>query len=109
MPPTPHVTVIGAGYVGLTTAAAACAQGLSVHLVETSSERVAQIRGGRTPFYEPGLKEALEKALRTQRLTVDTPDATARVAPVALLCVGTPPAASGAADLSFLKEAASWI
>lgn len=102
----PNLTVIGAGYVGLTTAIAAAMQGHQVHVIETNPERVADVRRGRAPFYEPGLEEALARSLRSRRLSIDTHNTSVPLAPIVMLCVGTPPLPSGAADLTFLDQAA---
>lgn len=57
------VTVVGLGFVGLTTALGFAEYGHKVYGIEVNDERMAAIRAGKLPFWEPGLDEALERHL----------------------------------------------
>lgn len=94
------VAVVGAGYVGLVSAAALAALGHDVVCVEADAARVDQIGRAEPPFYEPGLAELLRQNLAAGRLraTTDTPAAVAGRA-LTLIAVGTPDA-GGQIDLS---------
>ncbi|MFY0545514.1 UDP-glucose dehydrogenase family protein [Brevibacillus sp. H7] len=101
-----NVVVIGTGYVGLTTAVSLAMQGHQVAGIDVDESKIIQLRQGKTPFYEPGLDEALPRVLGTGtlRFTTRLQDA-AHEATVVFICVGTPSGADGSADLRFLLNA----
>jgi UDPglucose 6-dehydrogenase len=102
------VTVIGTGYVGLVTGAGLADAGIEVTCVDLDAARIAALEAGQVPFYEPGLDELVERTFKSHRLTFTTTLNTAVAGrDVVLLCVGTPSAADGSADLSMVLKAAS--
>jgi UDPglucose 6-dehydrogenase len=95
-----QATVLGAGYVGLTTAVCLAHLGHSVTVYEASPDRTATLRQGSVPFYEAGLPELLQEGLASGRLCIaDSMQAALEGADLVLVCVGTPLDATGAADL----------
>jgi UDPglucose 6-dehydrogenase len=64
-----EVAVVGAGYVGLVTGASLALIGHRVTCVDRDGERVAGLREGRLPFYEPGLEELVARGVGAQRLS----------------------------------------
>ena len=105
-----HVAVIGAGYVGLVTGTCFAEFGVDVTCVDVDAEKVSRLSSGETVIYEPGLDQLLNKNLQAGRLrfTTDIKEASER-ALVIFLAVGTPPAADGSANLSYVEEAARSI
>ncbi|WP_456432641.1 UDP-glucose dehydrogenase family protein [Thermosulfuriphilus sp.] len=100
-----HVTVVGTGYVGLVTGAGLADFGLQVVCVDKDKAKIDQLLSGQIPFYEPGLKELVDKNVKAKRLSFSTDLAEAvRHSLVIFLAVGTPPAPDGGADLSQIKE-----
>ncbi|HLB03887.1 MAG TPA: UDP-glucose/GDP-mannose dehydrogenase family protein [Gaiellaceae bacterium] len=93
------IGVIGAGWVGLVTAACFADLGHDVVVRDIVPERVADLQAGRVPIHEPGLPELLAQARDRLRFTLEMADLFA-AARVAFVCVGTPPTYSGDADLS---------
>lgn len=96
-----RVSVLGAGYLGSTHAAALAAMGHDVVAVDVDADRVDRLNTGKAPFFEPGLDKLLARGITAGRLvfTTDAERATEHAA-VHFLCVGTPQADStGAADL----------
>ena len=93
------VGVIGVGYVGLVTAA--CLAELGHHVVcrDIAPERVAMLQRGEVPIHEPGVPELLQRNAERLTFTLDMEDVF-RDARIAIICVDTPPTASGDADLS---------
>src|SRR5437879_5939096 len=69
------VAVIGAGYVGLTTAACLADLGNQVTVVDVDHEKIARLRRNQVPFYEPGLTELVERNAKARRLAFTTSDA----------------------------------
>ncbi|MEO6143269.1 MAG: UDP-glucose/GDP-mannose dehydrogenase family protein [Dermatophilaceae bacterium] len=101
------LSVIGLGPLGAVHAACMVDAGHTVIAVDASMpERAQMLSRGEVPFYEPGLEELLERALRTGRLTFTTDYADAAAADVHFLCVGTPQRQGEyAADLTWVDAA----
>jgi len=101
-----RIAVVGAGYVGLTTAACLADLGNDVRVVEIDAAKVRALRRHRVHFYEPGLQELIERNARAGRLRFTTsyseaiPDAE-----FAFLAVNTPEGENGEADLSYVQQA----
>jgi UDPglucose 6-dehydrogenase len=104
------VAVIGAGYVGLTTAACFAHLGHDVQCADIDSERVARLKKGEVPILELGLPELIKEGLASRRLEFVVGAASAaRTAEIVFLCVQTPQGADGSADLSFVESVAREI
>jgi len=102
-----RVAVVGAGYVGLTTAVCFAHIGHDVTCGDIDSHRVAQLQAGEVPILEAGLPEMLQEGVRSERLRFVVGAATAAAgAEFVYLCVPTPQADDGRADLSFIEAAA---
>jgi UDPglucose 6-dehydrogenase len=100
------VCVIGAGYVGLVTAAGLAEAGREVRVVEVDPERRAAVAAGRCPIHEPGLDELLTAVVATGRLrAVETMGEGVAGAGIVIVAVGTPPTPEGEADLSQVRGA----
>ena len=106
-----RVAMIGAGYVGLVSAACFSEFGFSVACVDTDPERIAALRAGRIPIYEPGLETLLAANVAAGRLSFAEDIAEpVPAADVVMLAVGTPSRrGDGHADLSFVFEAARQV
>jgi UDPglucose 6-dehydrogenase len=105
-----RVTVVGTGYVGTVTAVCLAFLDHDVVGLDSDRSRVEQLAAGQIPFYEPGLPERLEQALKSKRLSFTSDPATAAEnADVIFLCVGTPTSHSGAPDMSQVEAAARSI
>ena len=105
-----RLAIVGAGYVGLTTAACFADLGNDVVVLDIDEDRVRQLRRHRLPFYEPGLHELVERNARAGRLqfTVSYPSAIDG-AEYAFLAVSTPEGEGGQADLRAVEAAATSI
>ena len=105
-----RIAVVGAGYVGLTTAACFSHLGHEVVCGDIDAERVARLAEADVPIVEEGLEQLVVDGLRHGRLRFVV-GAAAAVAGVEFvyLCVPTPQAADGAADLSFVESVAAEI
>jgi UDPglucose 6-dehydrogenase len=105
-----RVGVIGLGHVGLPTAAALAKIGHEVTACDSDAARVGQLSQGVVPFYEPGLESLVGEGLAADRLTFSSEAKEVVVASaVVFICVGTPPRASGEADLRAVEAAAEMI
>jgi len=104
------VTVVGAGYVGLVTGVCFAEIGHEVLIVEKLPEKIALLKKGISPIYEPGLEELLKKHLKNGRLnfTVDL-EKGVKFSEIVFICVGTPPSKDGDADLSQVEEVARCV
>jgi UDPglucose 6-dehydrogenase len=108
--PALRVAVIGAGYVGLPTAATLAHFGHSVVLAEHDPGKIETLRRGRSPIVETGLDELIAGGVASGNLSF-TASAVEAVqgAQFVFLCVPTPQSADGSADLSFVETAAKEI
>jgi UDPglucose 6-dehydrogenase len=102
------IGVVGAGWVGLVTAACFAELGHRVVVREIVPEKVESLRRGEVPIHEPGLSELISK--NSERLTF-TEDMGELLADARLIfvCVQTPPTVSGDADLSAVQRAVEEI
>ena len=94
-----RIGIFGAGYVGLVTGACFADLGHEVVLRDVVQERIARLRAGEVPIYEPGLDEVLERNRDRISFTLDVDEAV-EGADFLYVAVGTPPTYSGDADLS---------
>jgi UDPglucose 6-dehydrogenase len=93
--------VIGMGYVGLPSAAGFAELGFSVIGTDSDRDKLESLHEGRSPLDEPGLQELLDKHTSTGRLRFsDDIASVVREATILFICVGTPQAPDGQADLS---------
>jgi GDP-mannose 6-dehydrogenase len=101
-----RVAVLGLGYVGCVTAACLAATGHAVCGTDRDEHKVASVRRGEAPFYEPGLEKLVKESAAAGRLTASTSTAEAiENADIALVCVGTPSERNGNLGLDQLRRA----
>ena len=102
-----RITVIGAGYVGLVTAACFADMGHDVMCVDIDAARVENLEQGIIPIHEPGLEGVIKRNVAAKRLQFTT-DVILSVdhGAIQFIAVGTPPAEDGSADLQHVLEAA---
>lgn len=105
-----NIAVIGTGYVGLVAGSCFAEGGNDVLCVDNNAEKVAKLKEGVIPIYEPGLPELVERNMREERLsfTTDLEDAVKKSL-VIFLAVGTPTTPTGAADLTAVFDVAAAI
>lgn len=99
------VTVVGLGFVGLTTALGFAEYGHKVYGLEADPERLTTIQSGKLPFLEPGLDEALSRHLGKNFIPTADWDAAVADSEYVYYCVGTPYGQDGQADLTYLYGA----
>ncbi len=105
-----HLTMVGTGYVGLVTGACFAETGNHVTCLDIDERKIAMLRKGESPIYEPGLSDILVRNIAAKRLTFTTDKAEAyRDADAIFICVGTPPGEDGSADLQYVLKAAADI
>ncbi len=98
------LTVVGAGYVGLVTAACMAELGHEVVAMDLDEDKIRTLREGNVPIYEPGLAELIAKNRDRIDFTTD-PAAAYHSGDFIFICVDTPPTHSGDADLSRIWQA----
>lgn len=105
-----NICVIGTGYVGLVTGVVFADLGNEVVCVDKDQEKVACLKAGVMPIYEPGLEEMVARNADEGRLVFTTDLAAAvRKSEVVFIAVGTPPKENGETDLSQVESAARGI
>ena len=104
------LTIVGSGYVGLVAGACLADAGNDVTCVDVSEEKIALLKSGGVPIYEPGLAALIERnaAKRRIRFTTDLGAAMAD-SELVFIAVGTPEDEDGSADLSHVLTVARQI
>jgi UDPglucose 6-dehydrogenase len=99
------ISVIGLGFVGLATALSFAEKGSRVTGFDIDVDRMATLRAGQLPFYEPGLDTALARHLGRGFVLADSTAAALHSAEIVFVCVGTRANCEGAADVSHVLGA----
>src|SRR5208283_2393933 len=102
----PKISVVGLGYVGLTTAVCLASRGIPVSGFDVEVARVARINEGIVPFHEPQVSELLKRSLNAG--FVATSDEI-ELGDLIFIAVGTPSKDDGSIDLSYIKSASEMI
>jgi len=104
------ISIIGSGYVGLVSGAGLAEAGHNVVCMDVDADRVANLRQGKSPIYEPGLDEMLvDNAARGHLAFTTSLEEAVNHAQALLIAVGTPPAEDGSADLGHVLAVATGI
>jgi UDPglucose 6-dehydrogenase len=102
-----NICVVGTGYVGLVTGAVFADLGNDVVCVDNVAEKIAALKDGRVPIYEPGLEEMVARNAEDGRLTFTTDlVAAVRKSVIVFITVGTPSGKDGETDLGAVEEVA---
>ncbi|NCG14927.1 MAG: nucleotide sugar dehydrogenase [Bacteroidetes bacterium] len=104
------ITVVGTGYVGLVSGACLADVGMDVTCVDIDQQKIANLKKGILPIYEPGLDHIVSRNVAAGRLhfTSTLSDAIVRSETV-FIAVGTPPGEDGSADLQYVLKVAQSI
>src|SRR5882757_4891954 len=105
-----RLTIFGSGYVGLVTGACFAEAGNNVLCVDVDEQKIAMLREGKSPIYEPGLEDVLKKNIAAVRIKFTT-NAEEGVSHglFQFIAVGTPPDEDGSADLKYVLAVAESI
>jgi UDPglucose 6-dehydrogenase len=104
------IAVVGVGYVGLVTGACFSDLGNRVVALDIDAGRIAGLKRGEMPIYEPGLQELVERNVRAGRLSFTTSyEQALRTAEFVFIAVGTPSGVDGEADLQHVRAVAEAI
>src|SRR5207245_10128073 len=94
------IAVVGTGYVGLVVGACLAENGNDVICVDKDESKIATLRAGKMPIYEPGLEEMVRRNHGLERLNYSTDlPAAVRASEIVFIAVGTPQNEDGSADL----------
>jgi UDPglucose 6-dehydrogenase len=104
------ITIYGSGYVGLVTGALIADVGNEVLCVDVDETKVANLKKGIIPIFEPGLDDVIKRNVEAERLdfTTDMDQAVAH-SEVQFIAVGTPPGEDGSADMQYVAAVAKTI
>jgi len=102
------ITILGTGYVGLTTAALTAMAGLKTYVVDPNPDRLASVRSGKSFFYEEGLDALVAKAVADGLLIpTDSYEASVPESDIVISSVGTPDNPDGSSNLKYVFAAAT--
>lgn len=105
-----NISVIGSGYVGLTTGICLARGKNHVILMDIDAERVSSLKKGVLPIYEPGLKELYDEARKAKKINVTSNYREAvKKSELSFVCVGTPSGPDGSIDMSYVESACDSI
>jgi UDPglucose 6-dehydrogenase len=105
-----QICVVGVGYVGLVTAACFADLGNRIIALDIVEEKIEGLKRGEMPIYEPGLKELVERNVRSGRITFTTSYTEGLLgSEFVFIAVGTPSGVDGEADLRYVAAAARSI
>jgi UDPglucose 6-dehydrogenase len=104
-----RISVIGAGYVGLVTAAALASKGHNVIVIDTDETRVGMVSRKKSPIFEEGLDDLLSSCIGSGHLKATGDYQEILDTDITLICVGTPSDPDGSMNLSYIKESAGDI
>lgn len=105
-----RIAVVGSGYVGLVAGTCFAESGNTVTCIDIDEKKIAGLRDGIVPIFEPGLEELIKRNVRDGRLRFTTSYAEGMEgAQVAFIAVGTPPGEDGSADVRYVLAAARSI
>ncbi len=105
-----RIGIIGAGHVGLVTAAVFADLGNKVICQDSDHRKIEKLQKGIVTIYEPGLKKLVKKNLKTKRLAFTSSlPVVVNKSLIIFICVGTPPRENGSADLSSVENVARRI
>lgn len=100
-----RICIVGAGYVGLTTAAALADFGHEVICVDMEESKIESLRQGNVPIYEPGLDELINKNINNNMLFFSSQvEESIKDYPIILIAVGTPSQEDGSSNLTFINQ-----
>ncbi|MBB4689150.1 UDP-glucose dehydrogenase family protein [Amycolatopsis jiangsuensis] len=99
-----RIGVVGAGYVGLTSAACLARLGHRVSCVDTDAAKVGRLRAGEVDLAEPDLAELVAEGLAAGTLAFGTDPEVLADAELVVLCLPTPPGVNGEPDLDMLRS-----
>jgi UDPglucose 6-dehydrogenase len=103
------ISVIGAGYVGLTPAACLAQVGHDVFCSESDAEELSELQSGVMTLFEPHLEDVIEGVRKLGRLHFRSTEEAIAWGDAIFICVGTPPLPNGDADLSAIEGVARAI
>ncbi|MCX5715524.1 MAG: NAD(P)-binding domain-containing protein, partial [Candidatus Omnitrophica bacterium] len=105
-----NICIVGTGYVGLVTGACLASLGNKVICVDIDKGKIAKLKKGGMPIYEPGLTELVREGQKKKLLSFATDIKEGiRNAAIVFIAVGTPPKESGEADLTYVEDVACQI
>ncbi len=101
------IAVVGTGYVGLVSGTCLAESGNDVTCIDIDEQKVAKLKNGQIPIYEPGLEVIFERNIRHQRLEFTTSlKEGIKEAQIIFLALPTPPGEDGSADLKYVLQVA---
>ncbi|MBS1739463.1 MAG: UDP-glucose/GDP-mannose dehydrogenase family protein [Bacteroidetes bacterium] len=105
-----QLAIIGTGYVGLVSGTCFAETGNNVMCIDINEEKINQLRSGKTPIYEPGLENLLERNIKEKRIHFTTSLSEGiKEAQIIFLALPTPPGKDGEADLQYVLDVAAQL
>lgn len=102
-----NIAIVGTGYVGLVSGTCFAEMGVNVTCIDIDKEKIAKLKAGQVPIYEPGLEDMVLRNIEAKRLNfvTDLKECIDNV-DIVFSAVGTPPDEDGSADLQYVLNVA---
>jgi UDPglucose 6-dehydrogenase len=100
------ISIIGSGYVGVTTAAIAANAGFKVHLIDINRERIKVLKSGKSFFYEEGINPLIKHGIDSGSLLPSVSYNGVKESEIVFSCVGTPDNPDGSSNIEYVFSAA---
>lgn len=102
-----NITIIGTGYIGLVQGVIMSKLGFNVICIDSDEKKVEILKAGKSPIYEPGLEEIMEKSIKNKKINfTNSYKEGLKNAEIIFLAVPTPAKANGSSNLQYIKKAA---
>ena len=103
------ITVVGAGYVGLTAASVIASAGYKTNLIDVDERKIEIIKRGRSHFFEAGLDKLVKSGIDSENLIPTTEFDSLKETDILFSCVGTPDREDGSSNLDYIFQVADKV
>lgn len=98
------VSVVGVGYVGLTTSLFLASRGFDVIAIDVDSSKVAKLSDGICPIHEPGIDKLLKRCIKMEKIRFTSEYSLLPQTEITMVCVGTPPRKDGMLEMRYMEQ-----
>lgn len=98
------VSVVGVGYVGLTTSLFLASRGFDIIAIDVDSSKIAKLSDGISPIHEPGVDKLLKRCVKMEKIRFTSEYSLLPQTEITMVCVGTPPREDGMLEMRYMEQ-----